>query len=134
MFVQFAIFLVMMAVLYALVFLPFFKVQDERSRRIAGARRDAKAMDERAVAMIADYESRLVKAKQRGAEERIRMRTEGQAREREVLGAARAAGQAQMAEAMTRARAEEEIARRQLASDAQDIARTVAGRVLGRAL
>ena len=131
-FIQFAIFLVMMGVLYTLVFKPFFTVRDERVRRIDGAKKDATGMQERATAMIADYEARLLKARQRGADERLKLRAEGQAHEREVLGRARAAGQQAMGEAMTKARAQEAEARTRLTADAQKIAHDVAGRILGR--
>lgn len=131
-FIQFAIFLVMMAALSALVFKPFFAARDERTRRIDGAKKDAVDMQERATSMIADYEAKLLKARQRGAEERLKLRAEGQTYEREVLGTARAAGQQAMNEAMTRARAQEADARARLAADAEGIAQKVAGRILGR--
>ena len=133
-FIQFAIFLVMMGALYVLVFKPFFTVRDERTRRIDGAKRDAGSMQQRATAMIADYEQRLLKARQRGADERLKLRAEGQSHEREVLGSARQAGQEALAAAMTRARAQEAAARATLTGDAQQIGRQVAGRILGRAL
>ena len=131
-FIQFAIFVVMMGVLHVLVFKPFFAVRDERTRRIEGAKKDAAAMQERATAMIADYERRLLKARQRGADERLQLRAEGQSHEREVLGAARAAGHKALGAAMDRARAEEAAARVTLAADAQQIGHQVASRILGR--
>src|SRR5947208_3579539 len=94
--VQLAIFLVMMAVLYGLVFRPYLRVRDERERGIGGARGEAKAMEERASAIAVDYEGKLAKARQRGGEERARLRAEGQAREREVVGRAREEAQAEV--------------------------------------
>jgi len=132
-FLQFGIFVAMMAILYRFVFRPFFAVQDERSRRIEGARGDADAMQTRATAIIADYEARLIQAKKRGAEERLALRAEGQAHEAEVLGKARAAGQAAMSQALDRARAQETEARTRLLADSQSIAREVVSRILGRA-
>jgi F-type H+-transporting ATPase subunit b len=131
-FVQFAIFVVMMAVLRVLVFKPFFAVQDERHRRIEGARKEALAMEERATAITADYEAKLTEARRRGADERIKLRSEGQAHEREVLAAARARSAKAMEEAMAHARVEEAEARARLAGDAQSIAHEVATRVIGR--
>jgi F-type H+-transporting ATPase subunit b len=132
-FLQFGIFVAMMAILYRFVFRPFFAVQDERSRRIEGARSDADAMQTRSTTMIADYEARLIQAKQRGAEERLRLRAEGTAHENEVIGKARAAGQAAMSQALDRARAQETEARTRLLADSQSIAREVVARILGRA-
>ena len=48
------------------------------------------------------------------------------------IGQARSAGQQAMAEAMTKAQAQEAEARRKLAADSQQIAHQVASRILGR--
>lgn len=132
-FLQFGIFVVLMGVLHTFVFKPFFAVQDERDKRIAGARKEAEAMQGRATAIIADYEARLIQAKQRGAQERLKLRAEGQAHEREVLGEARAAGQKAMTAALETARAQQGAARSQLLADAPAVAREVVSRILGRA-
>jgi F-type H+-transporting ATPase subunit b len=130
--VQFGLFLVMLAVLWTLVWKPFLAVQEERSRRIDGAKVDARGMQERATAIIADYEDKLVRAKQRGAEERIKLRAEGQAYERDVLGSAREVGQKALDAARQKSEAEREVARKILAADAQLIGQRVATRILGR--
>lgn len=131
-FIQFGIFLVMMAVLYRFVFKPFFEVQDERERRIDGAKRDAEAMQARATAITTDYEARLILAKQRGAQERLKLRGEGQAEERELLAQTRATGQKAMEEAMVSARQQEAQARAALLAESAEIGRQVVGRILGR--
>lgn len=131
-FIQFGIFLVMAAVLWQLVFKPYLAVQAERTRRIDGAKADARAMQERATAIIADYEERLVKAKQKGADERLKLRGEGQAVEREVLARAREIGQKALDEARAHAEVQKAAARAQLAAESQVIGRRIAARVLGR--
>ena len=130
--VQFGIFLVMAAVLNALVFKPYFRVLDERGRRIEGARTDAQHMQEKAAAIITDYEERLLKAKQRGAEERKKLRDEGQAHEREVLGKAREIGQQGLEAARKKSEADRQAAREKLLAESQVIGRRIASRVLGR--
>lgn len=130
--IQFGIFLVMAAVLWQFVFKPFFAVQAERTRRIDGAKADAKSMQARATAIITDYEERLVRAKQKGAEERLKLRAEGQAVERDVLARAREIGQKALDEARGRAEAQKAAARAQLAAESQVIGRRIAARVLGR--
>ena len=131
-FVQFGIFLTMAAALSALVFRPFLRVREERTRRIDGARDEARGMEERAAAALADCEARLGRAKQRGAEERLRLRAEGQAREREVISLAREAGQKALAEAQTRAAAQRDAARGPLLVEAEQIARRIVAKVVGR--
>ncbi len=130
--VQFGIFVAMYLVLRYLVFSPYLGVQKARGDRIEGARADAKAMQEKAAAMLIDYEARLTKARQRGAEERNRLRAEGQVHEREVLGRAREIGQKALAEARTEAAAQRESARTKLLGEASEMGRRIAARVLGR--
>src|SRR4051812_7838549 len=98
-FIQFAIFVVMLVALYFLVFQPYWRVVERRASRIDGARTDALAMQERAGKIIVDYEAKLTRAKQRGAEERTRLRGEGHAREHDVLSRAREIGQQAIQEA-----------------------------------
>jgi F-type H+-transporting ATPase subunit b len=131
-FIQFGIFLVTMAVLWTLVFKPYLAVQEERGRRIDGARRDATTMQERAQGMMNDYEARLLEAKRHGADERRKLRGEGEAYEREVLARAREVGQKALGEAMATANAQRDAARTRLLADAQTIGRQIASRVLGR--
>jgi F-type H+-transporting ATPase subunit b len=129
---QFGIFLVMMAVLYAGVFRPYLRVRDDREKGIGGARRDAKQMEERAAAIVIDYEAQILRAKQRGAEERAKLRGEGQAHEREVLGKAREAANKEIAAARARAQTEQERARQALLGEAPTVGKRIAARVLGR--
>ena len=129
---QFGIFLVMMAVLYAGVFRPYLKVKDDREKGIGGARIDAKTMEDRAASIVIDYEAQLLRAKQRGAEERAKLRGEGQAHERDVLGKARDAANKEIAQARERAAKEQEQARSALLAEAPSVGRKIAARVLGR--
>jgi F-type H+-transporting ATPase subunit b len=133
-FIQFAIFVVMAAVLHALVFRPYLRLQERRAQRIDGARSEGKAMQERAHAILIEYETQLTRAKQRGAEERMRLRGEGQEHERQVLARAREVGQQALAEARARAAAQRESARARLMTESAGIASAIASRILGRNL
>src|SRR5205823_5721934 len=108
---------VMGLVLTWFVFKPYLRVQDERRKRIDGARGDAKSMQERAASMIVDYEARLTRAKQRGAAERLKLRAEGQSYERDLLARARDAGQQALGDAMRSADAQRTIARDRLLAE-----------------
>ena len=83
--IQLGIFLLLMLFLSKVVFGPYLKLKDARSKGIEGARAEAKTMQEGAAERVADYETRLLQAKQRGAEERARLRAEGADREHEIL-------------------------------------------------
>lgn len=131
-FVQLGIFLVLMGVLYVLVFRPYLKVRDDRGQAIEGARGEAKTMEEKAATSRADYDARLLKAKQRGADERLKLRAEGVAHEQKVLAAARAASQQEIDRARGVAKGAEETARRSLLADAATVGKTIASRLLGR--
>jgi F-type H+-transporting ATPase subunit b len=130
--VQLGIFLLLMAVLYGLVFRPYLKVRDERTKGIEGARGEAKTMDQRATEIVADYDARLLKAKQRGADERLKLRAEGVAHEQRTLAAAREATQKEIDAARTKAQAEQETARKALLAEANTVGKKIASRLLGR--
>ena len=131
---QFGIFVTMAIVLYALVFKPYLKVRDDRDAGIAGARDEARKMEERAASGAAELEARLAAARTRGAAERLKLRTEAETHERELLGVARDTANAAVAKGRAQALAEGEAARVKLVADAQTLAHEVATRLLGRPL
>src|SRR5262245_56984646 len=85
-FVQLGLFLFTLLVLSRALFGPYLKMRGDRERGIAGARREAGEMGEKARAIVADYDQKLEAAQRRGNDERNKLRLEGTAREREVLG------------------------------------------------
>ncbi len=131
-FVQVAIFLVMMAVLYQLLFRPYLELRTARASATTGARQQAEEMEERADAILADYEQRLTEARRRGAEERLRLRTEGVAHEQKTLASARAAAQEEITEARARAQKAEQKARTALLAQAPSVAKQLADLLLGK--
>jgi len=66
-----------MLFLSKVVFGPYLKLKDARSKGIEGARAEAKTMQEGAAERVADYETRLLQAKQARREERARLRARG---------------------------------------------------------
>jgi F-type H+-transporting ATPase subunit b len=131
-FVQFALFLIMLAVLSRSLFRPYLKLRDERHKSIEGAREEAGKMQERARGVNADYDAKLTRARQRGAEERQRLRAEGAIHERQVLGAARDEAHKALTEARTRIGAEAESARELLTKESTVLARQIVKKILGR--
>src|SRR5437899_2192436 len=87
--IQLGLFLLMLAALWRLLFKPYLALRDARDAGIGGARKQASEMVHRADELAETYEQKMHHAKLRGAEERARLRSEGAAEERQLLGAAR---------------------------------------------
>jgi F0F1-type ATP synthase membrane subunit b/b' len=131
-FVQLALFLILVAVLTRFLFKPYLALREERRRAIEGTIEDAKRLEADAQARIAEYEAHLGRAKARGAEERARIRAEGAARERDVVDRARAETARRVTEGRADAARRGAQARAELLRQADDIGRRMAGRLLGR--
>lgn len=131
-FVQFALFLIMLFILSRLVFRPYLKLRDERHKGIEGAREAAVGMQERARAVNAEYDANLMRARQRGAEERQRLRSEAAGYERQVLGAARDESQKALDAARGKITADAKAARDKLAAESTVMARQIVTKILGR--
>lgn len=133
-FLQLGIFLLLFAALYVLLFRPYLRVREARELGIGGARAEAKAMEERAAAIVVDYESQVARARHRGADERNKLRAEGVAHEQGVLAAARDAANKEINAARASAIAARETSRAELLAEAGTIGGLIARRVLGRSV
>ena len=131
-FVQLGLFLIMLLVLSRALFGPYLKMRADRDRGIAGARQEATAMADKARSIVEDYDKKLVEAKRRGGEERNKLRQEGVAHEREVVGHARAEVQSAIDAARKRIIADTTTGRASLSSEAGPLARKIVGKILGR--
>jgi len=131
-FVQFGLFIIMLIVLSRTLFRPYLKLRDARHKGIEGAREEASAMQERAQKTNADYDAQLTRARQRGAEERARLRGEGAVYERQVLGAARDESQKTLDATRDKINADTEAARAKLSAESNALAREIVKKILGR--
>ena len=131
-FVQFGLFLIMLFVLSRVVFRPYLKLKDARHAGIEGARDEAHQMQERARQVGADYDAKLTKARQRGGEERARLRGEGAVYERQVLGAARDESQKVLDAARGKIAADAGAARDKLTAESTALAKQIVKKILGR--
>jgi F-type H+-transporting ATPase subunit b len=131
-FVQFALFLIMLLVLSRFLFRPYLKMRDARHKGIEGAREEASSMQERARQTNADYDAKLTKARVRGAEERARLRGEGAIHERQVLGVARDEAQKTLDAARARISADAGKARETLTAESTVLAKQIVKKILGR--
>jgi F-type H+-transporting ATPase subunit b len=122
---QFGLFVLMYILLRYVLFAPYLRMRADRDRGIAGARADARAI-------VTDYDARLGRAKQRGADERARVRSEAATRERSILGVARDEAGKALDEARAKIAGDAATARAQLEAQSLALARTMAKKILGR--
>lgn len=133
-FVQLGLFLITLFVLSRTLFGPYLKMRGDRERGIAGAKKEAAGMGDKAKAIVDDYDRKLAEATRRGNDERNKLRLEATAREREVLGKARAESQAALESARKKIAADTTTGRAALAGEAAPLARKIASKALGREL
>jgi F-type H+-transporting ATPase subunit b len=122
----------MMAVCSRLLFKPYLKLRDQRRDSTEGARHEAQSMQKRAQEMVENYDAQLTRARQRGAEEMQRLRAEGSARERELLGIARDEALKALEAARLRISTEAGMAKKQLEQQTTALTRQIVTKILGR--
>lgn len=131
-FVQVALFVVLLVVLKPLLFEPMLKLFEEREKRIEGTRREASKEDERSAKALAKYESILAKAREAGAAERDQLRAEGMRREAELMARVRGATASTVEQGRAAIASEAKTARHELDAETVSLGRAIASRVLGR--
>ncbi len=132
--VQMVAFTVLVLILKPLLFDPLMKLFDERERRTEGARLLARRMDERAGELLRRYETELETVRRAAAEEREKLRAEGQRLEAQILAEARTETAKLIDQGKKKLEAERQAVRAELSHKAAGIARDIASRILGREL
>jgi F-type H+-transporting ATPase subunit b len=128
------LFLLMIVPVNRLILQPLLSVLDEREARIAGARERADEVARRADETLEAYEARIAEARAEAEAERRGTLDEARSRHAERVTRERGAGEASIAEARAQVASALEAARTQLETQAQDLARQAAERMLGRSL
>ena len=131
-FVQVGFIIVLWAVLKPVLFDPLLKLFEEREKRIEGAIKKARRIDEQSAEAKAQYDDAMTKARAEGSAEREKVRGEGLRKESEILAAVRAEVQKGLDVARQQTQKEVDATRTDLAPHTAALARHVAGRVLGR--
>jgi F-type H+-transporting ATPase subunit b len=129
---QMVIFAIFVIVMKPLLFDPLMKLFEERERRTEGAKVLARRLDERAGELWQRYETELDAVRRTAAEEREKLRAEGQRLEAQILAEARAEVTKIVEEGKRSLQAEKQKVRIELAARSGQIARDIASRVLGR--
>ena len=130
--VQVVLFVVLTLILKPVLFDPMLKLFEEREKRIDGAKRQARRIDEKSVNALTKYDGEMAKARAAGGVERDRIRVDAMQKEQEILAAVRAGAAKTLEDGKKAAQAEADRARAALRDDATTMARELASRVLGR--
>ena len=131
-FVQTAFIIVLWLVLKPVLFDPMLRLFEEREKRIEGAIKKARKIDEQSAEAMTEYNETMAKARAEGEGEREKLRAESVRKENELLSKVRGETQARIDAARAQTEKELEATRAQLVPHAQTIARDLAKRVLGR--
>lgn len=129
---QIVLFALLFLLLKPMLFDPMLALFEERERRTAGAKDEARKMFADADAMVAEYEVELDKVKRQAGEERDKLRAEGQRREQQILAKVRADTNELVEEGRKKLEKDGATLRAELDGAAQEIAKEMATRVLGR--
>ena len=131
-FVTFAIFLIAFLIATQLLFRPYLKMRDERHAGIEGAREEANRLRAETDARLSDFDQQVQEARSKALDERRVVRTEAATRQREIQDQARADAASSMAAARQKITEEAGAARQQLLPRADELARDIASKLLGR--
>jgi F-type H+-transporting ATPase subunit b len=128
-FVLFAAFVVLMK---DLIFDPLLRVFEEREKRTQGAIEGARKMDEQAIQLKHEYDSRLEEIRREAALDRERIRGRLKKHETEIMTAAREAVSGKLSAGKATIDTEASAIRRDLERQRAALASEIASRVLGR--
>ena len=131
-FLQMAVFALLILLLKPLLFDPMLRVFALREQRTDGAKAEARKMQERAAEILSSYEAEVAKVRADATAERDVLRQETMQLEAQILAEGRAAAEAITTEG--RERIEREIAglQSELEERARSVARQVSTQILGR--
>jgi F-type H+-transporting ATPase subunit b len=131
-FVQMAVFVMLIVVLSPLLFKPVLRLFEERERRTEGARADARMMQEKAEQLLTRFQSKLEEVKRAASQERDRLRNETLRLEGEILEKARQANARIVNDGRSQIHTEVDKIRRELDVYSRRIAKEISATVLGR--
>lgn len=132
--VQFFNFVILLLALNFILFRPVRAILAERKALIDGGHARARDLKEQIEEKMARYQEQLQQAKQQGAEEKNRLRTDAAQQEAAIIGAARDAATARIQAIKERVAGEAAAADAELKKQSTVLAGQVAAKVLGRGI
>ncbi|MBW2056393.1 MAG: ATP synthase F0 subunit B [Deltaproteobacteria bacterium] len=130
--IQIVNFLIFIFILNELIFKPVVRVMNQRRERIEGTMERAGLMGKEAQEKFEAYERRISEAKTQAAGEKERLRRHGETLSKEIVEKARAELARDIPIIRRQIAEERDRVRRELDRKAQDMAREIACRILGR--
>ncbi len=131
---QFVNFMILMAALNALLFKPLRAALQARRDTIQGSKAKVQDLDEQVQAQIARYEAQLQEARLQGGQERTALRKTAQDEEARILGGANKKSAEKLQTIKEQIQEEASTARQALRYETEALAKSIAGKVLGRAV
>ncbi len=132
--VQLVNFLILLVILNFLLFKPILRVLDERERLVNESKEMEVEIDKVAGESMAEYDSKILDAKQEAMSLRAAGRSEALARFREIVQGAKEVNIEELEKARESLAVQTADAREVLAEDAKMLGRDIAARLLGRAV
>ncbi len=129
---QFVNFMILMAVLNALLYKPLRAALQARRDTIEGSKAKVQDIDEQVQAQIARYEAQLQEARLQGSQERTALRKTAQDEETRILGGANKKSAEKLQTIKEQIQEEASTARQALRDETEALAKSIAGKVLGR--
>ena len=130
--VQIVFFLVLLFLLRRLLFTPFVALLEARERKTEGAKGEATTLMTEGERLRADYESRMTQAQDQGAAQKEGILLEARSGRERILTQAREQAAGKLAAVREEVCQEMAKARQFAAREAEEIARQMAEKVLGR--
>lgn len=132
-YIQLGIFLALVVILGPMLFRPWLEAQERRKAAIDGALAQSKAMRSEADTLAKDYDQRLEKAREKAHGVRSDARRQEEAAQAAKLAAAREEANQALARERERIASETATAREALSNRVDELADTIANKLLGRA-
>lgn len=114
------------------LFDPLLALFEERERRVEGARKEAREMDDQAAELLLKYESELKEVHQKAGAERDKVRVAAQAVEAREMAEARKEAQSILEAGRSTMETQRAEVEQKLRAGEGELAKQIASRVLGR--
>jgi len=131
---QFVNFIVLMAILNAILYRPMRNMLKHRKETIDGSHERAQELEAQIDEKMARYEEKLQEAKLQGNQEKNQLRQAAAGEEAKILGAARDEASVKLQAVKDQVAGEADAAGKKLKADAETLATDIATKILGRAL
>ncbi len=133
-FIEMAIFIALVLILNKLLYQPIFRILDERKRVVEGGIASAESMREEAQRLFAEYEERLVAARQQAVKIVNEAKVRAQEEQKEALAKVRKEFEETLASLKEQLEREKEEAREKLRQTVNVLAILISEKILGRKL